>query len=104
MGTNYKREMAQHERLSEMTGIHVYFADLHSPWQHGINDNPNGLLRRHFPKGADLFGFTQAELDAIAWQLNPRPRKSLDWRCPAERFMPESFNFVEHHQLVALRT
>jgi IS30 family transposase len=99
------REMAQHERLSKITGIKVYFADPHSPWQRGINENTNGLLRQYFPKGFDLSGFTHAELDAVAWQLNTRPRKSLAWKCPAELFMPESFNFFEHHhQIVALRT
>ncbi len=99
------REMAQHERLSEITGVAVYFADPHSPWQRGINENTNGLLRQYFPKGSDLSGFSQADLDAVAWQLNTRPRKSLDFRCPAELFMPESFDFFKHHhQLVALRT
>ena len=71
------REMAQHERLTEMTGVKVYFADPHSPWQRGINENINGLLRQYFPKGIELSGFTQAELDAVAWQLNTCPRKSL---------------------------
>ena len=99
------REMAQHARLTENTGVAVYFADPHSPWQRGINENTNGLLRQYFPKGADLSGFSQAALDAVAWQLNTRPRKSLNFRCPAELFMPKSFNFFEHyHQLVALRT
>ena len=58
--------MAQHERLAEMTGIKVYFADPHSPWQRGINENTNGLLRQYFPRRTDLFGFTQIELDAGA--------------------------------------
>ncbi len=99
------REMAQHARLSEITGVAVYFADLHSPWQRGINENTNGLLRQYFPKGSDLSGFSQTELDAVAWQLNTRPRKSLNFHCPAELFIPESFDFFKHHhQLVALRT
>ena len=99
------REMAQPERLAEMTGIKVYFADPYSPWQRGINENTNGLLRQNFPKRTDLSGFTQIELDAVAWQLNTRPRKSLGWKCPAELFMPDSFDFFQHHhQLVAIRT
>ena len=99
------REMAQHARLSEITGVAVYFTDPHSPWQRGINENTNGLLRQYFPKGSDLAGFSQAEFDAVAWQLNTRPRKSLNFRCPTELFMPESFDFFKHHhQLVALRT
>jgi len=98
------REMAQHARLSELTSVKVYFADPHSPWQRGINENTNGLLRQYFPKGSVLSGFSQAELDAVAWQLNTRPRKSLGWHCPAELFLPD-FNFTRHfHQLVALRT
>ena len=64
------REMAQHEQLSEITGVAVYFVGLHSPWLRGINENSNGLLRQYFPKGSDLSGFSQADLDAVAWQLN----------------------------------
>ena len=79
------REMAQHARLTENTGVAVYFADPHSPWPRGINENTNGLLRQYFPKGSDLSGFSQAELDAVAWKLNTRARKSLSFRCPAER-------------------
>ena len=99
------REMAQHERLSAITGVAVYFADPHSPWQRGINENTNGLLRQYFPKGTDLSEFSQDDLDAVAWQLNTRPRKSLNFRCTAELFMPKPFDFFKHHhQLVALRT
>jgi len=99
------REMAQHERLTELTGIAVYFADPHSPWQRGINENTNGLLRQYFPKGSGLSGFSRAQHDALAWQLNTRPRKSLGWTRPAELFMPNDFSFERHyHQLVALRS
>ena len=91
------REMAAHQRLSEATGVKVYFADPHSPWQRGLNENTNGLLRQYLPKGTDLGGFSQEELDAIAWKLNTRPRKSLGFRCPAELFTPDAFDFKQHH-------
>jgi IS30 family transposase len=91
------REMARHVQLTENTGVKVYFADPHSPWQRGINENINGLLQQYLPKGEDLSVFSQEALDAIAWKLNTRPRKSLGFKCPAELFTPEAFDFRQHH-------
>jgi IS30 family transposase len=87
-------EMAQHQNLSERTGLKVYFAHPHSPWERGINENTNGLLRQYLPKGEDLSRYSQDELDGIAEMLNARPRKSLGWKAPAELFLPEgAFDF-----------
>ena len=80
------KEMARHRQLSEMTGLASYFADPHSPWQRGICENTNGLLRQYFPKGTDLSVHSQRQLDAVAWEMNTRPRKTLGWRSPAEVF------------------
>jgi len=64
------RDMTAHQRLTEATGVNVYFADPDSPWQRGINESMNGLLRQYLPKSSDLNGFTQEDLDVIAWKLN----------------------------------
>ena len=76
------REMAMHKELSKRTGIAVYFCDPHSPWQRGSNENTNGLVRQYLPKGTDLSIYSQDDLDAIADQINNRPRKGLGVRCP----------------------
>ena len=79
-------EMAQHQRITAATGISIYFADPYSPWQRGSNENTNGLLREYLPKGTDLGAWTPAQLQAIAAELNDRPRKRLGFRTPAEEF------------------
>ncbi len=80
------KEMADHERFSLDTDIKVYFCDPQSPWQRGSNENTNGLLRQYFPKGMDLSNVHQNRLNAVARRLNERPRKTLEYRTPAERF------------------
>jgi IS30 family transposase len=78
-------EMAQHKTFTVDTKVKVYFCDPQSPWQRGSNENTNGLLRQYFPKGTDLSGYSQAELDKVALRLNQRPRKTLAFETPADR-------------------
>jgi len=78
-------EMADHKKFTIATNVQVYFCDPQSPWQRGSNENTNGLLRQYFPKKTQLSGYSQAYLDAVALQLNTRPRKTLGFQTPAQR-------------------
>lgn len=78
-------ELAQHRKISTSLNMPIYFCDPHSPWQRGTNENTNGLLRQYFPKGTDLSVYSEAYLDAVALEMNERPRKTLNWNTPLQR-------------------
>jgi len=80
------KELSTHAQLTLETGTKVFFADPHSPWQRPTNENTNGLLRQYFPNGTDLSRWSAEDLEAVALALNNRPRKSLNWKTPAEVF------------------
>ena len=79
------KEMSKHATFSVDTDLKVYFCDPHSPWQRGTNENTNGLLRQYFPRGTDLSGYTQSQLNKVAIRLNQRPRKTLGFQTPADK-------------------
>ncbi len=93
------KEMAEHEQLVQRLSLQIFFADPHAPWQRGINENTNGLLRQYLLKGTDLSGYTQRELNAIAHRLNTRPRKCFDFATPLEVYAQ-----LRQHSPVALGT
>ena len=94
------REMAMHKKLTQNTGIAVYFCDPHSPWQRGSNENMNGLVRQYLPKGTDLSVYSQEQLDAIADEINGRPRIGLGVRSPFAVYRELLINSPQHSTLV----
>ncbi len=80
------KEMAEHVRFTVDTGVQVYFCDPRSPWQRATSENTNGLVRQYFPKGTNLAAHDQTRLDAVAAELNGRPRQTLGWMKPSEVF------------------
>lgn len=94
------REMARHKELAKATGIAVYFCDPHSPWQRGSNENMNGLVRQYLPKGTDLSVYSQEQLDAIADEINNRPRKGLGVRSPLAVYTELLLNSPQHSILI----
>jgi IS30 family transposase len=99
------KEMALHAELASRTGLQIYFADPRSPWQRGLNENTNGLLRQYLPRGENFLLTSQRELDHIAWLLNTRPRKTLGFRTPAEVLFEQcSRQNINLESIVALDT
>ena len=93
------REMAAHKLFTNITGIKVYFAHLHSPWERGTNENANGLIRQFFPKGIDFNKISRREVKKAQDELNGRPRKTLNWKTPYE-----VFNQLINSNIIALKT
>ena len=89
-----------HKKLSEQTGIAVYFCDPHSPWQRGSNENMNGLVRQYLPKGRDLSIYSQEQLDAIADEIKNRPRKGLGVRSPLAVYRELLIKSPQHSTLI----